>query len=643
MKYPQPLYKVICICAGCLLLIQSQLNAQITAPDSVCVDEDFQPSTTLSGTSYYWHFCSGNLSYTPTIETVSYNQYLHGPAFMTVVQDSGNYYAFVTNNVDGTVVRYRYGSSLTNTPEADSLGNFGIIPKKAEGIQVKKDANGQWYGFVVGGIGDEALIRLSFGNSLRNTPVAYSLGNLGKMSYPVDLYLFQENGIWIGFVANYSSSTLTRIDFGNSLLNNPNFQRFNSSALINYPMGLCPVQENGNWHLFITNYDPATQTNSISRIDFGSSLLNNSPTGANLGSVPEISSPIDLAIVQDCGNDFGFVANIYGNTLVRIDFPQGITGPVTYTPMGDSSQLPSPHGISDIFRVGNEIFAFVANSDKNSISRVVYQTCNASSIADYTGQTPPPVWYVTEGNYNISLIVDNNQFYCKNIIVRPNPDIKLPGDTTLCLDDHVAYEVAPGYASYLWSDGNTGRSYVTDTQDTVWLDVMNNHYCHTIDTMIIHHYSDELDLGPDAYFTLGEAYTIDASDRYKTYLWSTAETTQTIDVIKPGDYSVKVTDVHNCNYRDTIHLSLQYNMNNFITPNGDGANDVWYPKVFFHYPEADIRIFDRYGKTIAHYKGSDAGWNGTYNGKPVEPDTYWYVVDLKNGIEPFTGQITVKR
>ena len=53
---------------------------------------------------------------------------------------------------------------------------------------------------------------------------------------------------------------------------------------------------------------------------------------------------------------------------------------------------------------------------------------------------------------------------------------------------------------------------------------------------------------------------------------------------------------------------------NVFTPNGDGVNDIFMQDFV-------LKIYDRYGITL--YNGS-AGWDGTYNGNPVDPDTYFY-------------------
>ena len=55
---------------------------------------------------------------------------------------------------------------------------------------------------------------------------------------------------------------------------------------------------------------------------------------------------------------------------------------------------------------------------------------------------------------------------------------------------------------------------------------------------------------------------------------------------------------------------------NVFSPNHDGVNDIFVPDV-------DVLIIDRYGKTL--YRGVE-GWDGTFNGREVPQDTYFYYV-----------------
>lgn len=75
---------------------------------------------------------------------------------------------------------------------------------------------------------------------------------------------------------------------------------------------------------------------------------------------------------------------------------------------------------------------------------------------------------------------------------------------------------------------------------------------------------------------------------------------------------------------------------NVFSPNGDGVNDV-FMKGF------DIQVFDRYGTIL--YKGNE-GWDGTYKGKSVDNDTYFFLMhytDKNKQVQTKKGYVTLVR
>jgi len=73
----------------------------------------------------------------------------------------------------------------------------------------------------------------------------------------------------------------------------------------------------------------------------------------------------------------------------------------------------------------------------------------------------------------------------------------------------------------------------------------------------------------------------------------------------------------------------------FFTPNNDGINDTWAIKGAnsTFYPSAKINIFNRFGKIVAQIDVDNPGWDGTYGGKRLPSDDYWFSIMLvdRNG------------
>lgn len=196
------------------------------------------------------------------------------------------------------------------------------------------------------------------------------------------------------------------------------------------------------------------------------------------------------------------------------------------------------------------------------------------------------------------------------------------------------------------------------------------------------------------------------------YLWSTTETTKSINVSAPGAYSVILTNpLTNCSSTKKIDVqehsipkieeivvedtSVTIQLKNpsnyfefsidggnfsptnqflnlggslhfatareiygcgsdtktfvvlvakpFFTPNNDNHNDFWTVEGIQYFPNAILRIFDRYGKFIKEISPTSQGWDGTYIGTPLPADDYWYSYIKDNASNELRGHFSLKR
>jgi len=65
---------------------------------------------------------------------------------------------------------------------------------------------------------------------------------------------------------------------------------------------------------------------------------------------------------------------------------------------------------------------------------------------------------------------------------------------------------------------------------------------------------------------------------------------------------------------------------NAFSPNGDNENDVLYVRSAIT-TEILFRVFDRWGEMIFETRSLNDGWDGTFRGKLVDPDTYDYYLE----------------
>jgi gliding motility-associated-like protein len=101
-----------------------------------------------------------------------------------------------------------------------------------------------------------------------------------------------------------------------------------------------------------------------------------------------------------------------------------------------------------------------------------------------------------------------------------------------------------------------------------------------------------------------------------------------------GFYTVLVRDKNGCGQASLDVAVVEFPK--FFTPNNDGINDTWAIKgansTFF--PDSEINIFNRFGKVVAQIGIDNPGWDGTFNGKVLPSDDYWFSIKLtdRNGI-----------
>ena len=402
------------------------VNAGFTTPDTVCINSPVNIQNTSQGaTNYYWSFCTANINQPPIGTNLgNVGGLLSAPVYIDYVFTNGNYYGFVTNNYPGGLLRLDFGNSLLNTPVVTNLGNIGgAIPNNTEGVQIAND-NGNWYVLIVGGDAPNgsipSLTTVSLGTNIaNNTPTATNWGNIGNLSYPHDLYVFNDNGHWYGLTVNYSNSTITLFDLTTSLSNTPSAINLGNIGNLNGPTGIQAINDNGNWRVFVTN----ALSSTLTRLDFGSSLLN-IPTGVNLGNPNNaFSTSWDIYVLRYCGENEAFVINANGtNDIVKLDFGNSLLNIPTAVSLGNQGNLNFPHCISKLFRVGADVFSFVTNVNNNTLTLLEFPGCTNASIPNSTAQNPPAITYNTPGIYNINLTVDDGlptqSSYCKQVVVQ---------------------------------------------------------------------------------------------------------------------------------------------------------------------------------------------------------------------------------
>lgn len=160
-----------------------------------------------------------------------------------------------------------------------------------------------------------------------------------------------------------------------------------------------------------------------------------------------------------------------------------------------------------------------------------------------------------------------------------------------------------------------------------------------------------LNAGPDLGFVRGESVVIQTqSDDDLTFEWTPATGLSSTTIQSPTAapdqttrYTVRATSAAGCQVEDDVLVTVweALTIPNAITPNGDGTNDTWELPGIEFYPNADVRIFNRWGTEIFVSKGYGTTFDGTYKGTRLPPATYYYVIQPNNGRPTLKGTLTL--
>lgn len=151
--------------------------------------------------------------------------------------------------------------------------------------------------------------------------------------------------------------------------------------------------------------------------------------------------------------------------------------------------------------------------------------------------------------------------------------------------------------------------------------------------------------GADTLFVIsGSSETLDAGSGFSSYLWSTGETTQKIEIFEEGLYSVEVSTNKCCTKQDSIlAIYAKIFIPTAFIPEGGATNATFnlidYQDIIANY---EMRIYDRWGGLITIISDKNNGWDGAgYSG-----GVYYFsiIMTLTDGKKlDKTGNVTLIR
>lgn len=279
-----------------------------------------------------------------------------------------------------------------------------------------------------------------------------------------------------------------------------------------------------------------------------------------------------------------------------------------------------------------------------------------SSYRWSTGSTESSILVEEPGTYALTVTNPQGCEAADSVRITAGEDVQLLVDNDfldLCPGDSIQL-LTSGADTYIWTDTSGSLSALDVAApfarpDTITgYRVIGSSACgaDTVD-LEVYVYEVMAMAGPDTCIAPGTDAQIMAFGGVR-YFWEdnrfpVSDPTSPMPMVSPEDsttYVVAITDFQGCTVRDSVTVLVANNPEdaitavNMITPNGDEKNDVLYFPNISKFGQNSLKVFNRWGNVVyqkVNYQSDDERFDGTYNGLPLPPGTYYYLLSFRSG------------
>ncbi|NTW32382.1 MAG: PKD domain-containing protein, partial [Bacteroidetes bacterium] len=178
-----------------------------------------------------------------------------------------------------------------------------------------------------------------------------------------------------------------------------------------------------------------------------------------------------------------------------------------------------------------------------------------------TGETTRTIHVDSAGSYSVTTTDNILGLTSSDTITVNYPEIN-SHDTSFCSGSHVTLSTGlSGSYTYNWSNGLNTPTIDVSAAGNYWVTVTDENLCSKISNSItVTENNFTISLGPDTSICSGNSIGLILPSPLPpglTYHWSNSETTDTIVVSTPGNYSITVTNIDGCIAKDTIAVLIE--------------------------------------------------------------------------------------
>ncbi len=257
---------------------------------------------------------------------------------------------------------------------------------------------------------------------------------------------------------------------------------------------------------------------------------------------------------------------------------------------------------------------------------------------------------LTFGNYAVDMTFGGCTSSI-NYIVREIQTITPPfTDTAICSTDSVFLN-APNNVNILWADGGQGERWLYPGQTTaiVWQDGP----CEVVYTLSISALSGgrpNIQIPLQTTICAGDAFVAEIPSTVTDVVWIDGSTDVPRTITQEGTYRFRgYSGCDSIYYEFDVIVApcdpIDLWIPNAFTPNNDGLNDVLY-LANLGGVDFTLTVHSRWGQVVFETSNPSEGWDGTYEGEPLQEGVYAYQIvyqDLNGELKSKSGTIQILR
>ncbi|MFV8368344.1 T9SS type B sorting domain-containing protein [Flavobacterium sp. LB2R40] len=281
-------------------------------------------------------------------------------------------------------------------------------------------------------------------------------------------------------------------------------------------------------------------------------------------------------------------------------------------------------------------------------------TTNIGNINWYSSLTSSAI-IGTGTSLNVPNITQNTTYYAEALnngctnrnrmavdIIIYNPPVVTDQELILCKSVSLTLDAEISNMNYTWSTGETTKTIEVITPGIYSVSITNNANCSSTKKIaVLEHDTPEIDR-IDVNETTVVIYLKNTKDYFEYSVdGNSYQSSNVFFNVSSGLQTAYARELNSCGSDSEAFIVLI--APKFFTPNNDSYNDVWEVRGLINYPEAEVTIFDRYGKLITKLNAAKPSWNGTFNKNLLPASDYWYVLKIDADSPEKRGHFSLKR